>query len=222
MNAVAKIETKDVAVATPAYLLQMAVQQGADLDKHRIVERVFELDVANLTRTRESLDRDRFWGAVAALGRASDILVVGGGATAGPALYLAHSLKVMGLDARSALDGGIPLTLELVQLKPTSVFVGISVWRYLTATVHAMEEAQSRGATRIAITDSVVSPIAQRADIALQVGTDGVAHALSLTSVMSVINGLIAALSFERPEETARALQQVDAAYRAGKLLSTE
>lgn len=33
MNAVAKIETKDVAVATPAYLLQMAVQQGADLDK---------------------------------------------------------------------------------------------------------------------------------------------------------------------------------------------
>jgi len=32
----------------------------------------------------------------------------------------------------------------------------------------------------------------------------------------------VVAVSFERPEETARAVREVDAAYRQGKLLFTE
>ena len=212
-----------VRTSLPTYVNKIQrMEQSGSPDKNQLIERVFELDVQNLTRTRELLDQERFWAAVAALGKASDILVVGGGSSAGPALYLAHSLKVMGLDARSVVDGGIPLALELVRLKPTSVFVGLSVWRYVAETVHAMEQAQVRGATRIAITDSIVSPIAQRADYAFQVGTDGAAHALSLTSVMALINAFIAAVSLKRPQQTTRALQEVDAAYRAGKLLATE
>ena len=212
-----------VRTSLPTYVNKIQrMEQSGSPDKNQLIERVFELDVQNLTRTRELLDQERFWAAVAALGKASDILVVGGGSSAGPALYLAHSLKVMGLDARSVVDGGIPLALELVRLKPTSVFVGLSVWRYVAETVHAMEQAQARGATRIAITDSIVSPIAQRADYAFQVGTDGAAHALSLTSVMALINAFIAAVSLKRPQQTTRALQEVDAAYRAGKLLATE
>ena len=212
-----------VRTSLPTYVNKVQrMEQSGSPDKNQLIERVFELDAQNLTRTREVLDQERFWAAVAALGKASDILIVGGGSSAGPALYLAHSLKVMGLDARSVVDGGIPLALELVRLKPTSVFVGLSVWRYVAETVHAMEQAQVRGATRIAITDSIVSPIAQRADYAFQVGTDGAAHALSLTSVMALINAFIAAVSLKRPQQTTRALQEVDAAYRAGKLLATE
>jgi DNA-binding MurR/RpiR family transcriptional regulator len=128
----------------------------------------------------------------------------------------------MGLNARYILASGIPLALELTALKSTSVLVAISVWRYVAETVLAMERAEGAGATRIAITDSLVSPIAQRADYAFQVATDGVAHSLSLTSMLSLINAFVAALSLERPEETARALRDVDAAYRQGKLVLTE
>ncbi|MBI4787823.1 MAG: MurR/RpiR family transcriptional regulator [Chloroflexi bacterium] len=213
-----------VRASLPTYVNKVQqIEQGRGIpDKQHLAERVFGLDIQNLTRTRESLDQERFWAAVAALGKASDILVVGGGTSAGTALYLAHSLKVMGLEARAVLDGGIPLALELVRLKPTSVFIGISVWRYVAETIHAMEQAASRGATRIAITDSIVSPLAQRADYAFQVATDGAAHALSLTGAVALINAFIAALSFERPAQTTRALQEVDAAYRTGKLLATE
>ncbi len=207
----------------PTYVNKVQrMEQGETLEKDRLIERVFGLDIENLTRTRELLESTRFWAAVKALGKARQILVVGGGSSTGPAYYLAHSLRVMGLDARCVVGGGIPLALELVRLEPASVLVGISVWRYVAETAHAMEEAERRGATRIAITDSIVSPIAQRADYAFQVGTDGAAHALSLTSSMSLINAIIAAISLERPQETSRALQQVDAAYRAGKLLAME
>jgi DNA-binding MurR/RpiR family transcriptional regulator len=192
------------------------------LAKEETAARVFELDLQNLKRTLDSLDQNRFKAAVAVLAAASDILIVGAGLSSGPALYLAHSLKVMGLNVRYVLSSGIPLALELATLKPTSVLIAIGVWRYVTGTVLALERAQSVGATRIAITDSVVSPLAQRADYAFQVATDGAAHALSLTSTMSLVNTFIAALSFKRPGKTARALREVDAAYRQGKLLMME
>ncbi len=184
-----------------------------------IAQRVFELDAQNLSKTIDLLNSARFWSAIRALAKASDILVVAGGLSAGPALYLTHSLTVMGLRARAALNGGIPLALELVSLKKTSAVIGISVWRYVADTVAAMERAQSIGATRVAISDSIVTPIAQRADYAFQIATDGAAHSLSLTSMLALMNAFIAALSFTRPKETARALRQVDAAYRRGKLV---
>lgn len=184
-----------------------------------IPQRVFERDTHNLNSTLNVLDQERFEAATRAIARASNILVVAGGLSAGPALYLAHSLTVMGFDARAALNGGIPLALELLRLEPKSVLIGISVWRYVADTVAALEHAQRSGATRIAITDSLVAPIAQHANYAFQIATEGVAHSLSLTSVLALINAFVAALAFTRSKQVARALRQVDAAYRRGKLV---
>jgi DNA-binding MurR/RpiR family transcriptional regulator len=213
-----------VRASLPTYLakVEQLEKDHQALDKSQTPERVFQLNIQNLRRTIENLDPERFAAAVAALGRASDIVVIAAGISAAPALYLAHSLKVMGLNANPVINGGIPLALALTTLKPTSVMIGIGVWRYIAETVYAMERAQRMGATRIAITDSIVSPLAQRADFAFQVATDGAAHALSHTSTMALIDALIAALSLARPEETARALRELDAAYRAGKLLFVE
>lgn len=213
-----------VRAGLPTYLhkVEQLERGNGFLAKQDAVARVFELDIQNLKRTADWLDQHRFRAAVARLGKASDILVVGAGLSSAPTLYLAHSLKVMGLNVRHALSSGIPLALELAALRPTSVLVAISVWRYVADTVLAMERAEQVGATRIAITDSVVSPIAQRADYAFQVATEGATHSLSLTGMLTVINAFIAALSLERPEQTARALREVDAAYRRGKLVLTE
>lgn len=208
----------------PTYVnkVQQMKQGRGIIGKREVARRVFELDAQNLNRTSASLNLDHFHTAVATLAKARDILVVAGGLSASPALYLAHSLTVMGFNARAVLNGGIPLALELTHLKPSTVLIAISIWRYVAETVQAMEHAKRIGAPRIAITDNLVSPLAQYADYAFQVATDGAAHALSLTSAMSLSNAFIAALSFAHPAKTARALRQVDAAYRAGKLLLTE
>ncbi len=213
-----------VRAGLPTYLHRVEqMEKGrGDLAKRDAVRRVFELDAQNLKRTADAIDRKRFQAAVAALNRASDILVVGAGLSSAPTLYLAHSLRVMGMNVRHVVSSGIPLALELAALTPTSALVAISVWRYVSETVLAVERAQSIGATRIAITDSAVSPIAQRAEYAFQVATEGAAHSLSLTGMLAILNAFIAALSFQRPEQTARALREVDAAYRQGKLVLTE
>lgn len=213
-----------VRAGLPTYLakVQQLERNGHSADKSHTLERVFDLDIQNLQRTLQAVDPERFSAVLAALCRAHDVLVVGSGISAAPALYFAHSLKVMGLNARSIANGGIPLALELTTLGPDSVVIAIGVWRYVATTAEALEHAQRVGATRVAITDSLVSPLAQRADHAFQVATDGVAHALSLTGTMALVNAFIAALSFERPAETTRALREVDAAYREARLLLTD
>ncbi len=184
--------------------------------------RVFELDSQNIRRTAEALAPERFDAAVAALSRASDILIVGSGISAAPAVYFSHLLTTMGLNARAATSGGIPLATELVKLRSSSVLVAISVWRYIAETVLAMDRAAQAGSTRIAISDSPVSPLATRADYAFHTVTLGAAHSRSITAAMTLVNAFIVALADARPEETAQALRAIDSAYRDASLLSSE
>lgn len=211
----------NVRATIPTYLRAVQGLERGDgrLSQDELTKRVFDLDCQNIRRTAELLPSDRFQAAVAALSKASDILVIGAGLSAAPVVYFGHSLNVMGLNARTVTGGGIPLAAELVKLKPTSVLVAFSIWRYVAETVRAMDRAASAGATRIAISDSVVSPLAQRADLAFQVATPGAAHSLSITAAISLVNAFVAALASARPEETARALREIDSAYREGKLV---
>jgi DNA-binding MurR/RpiR family transcriptional regulator len=211
----------DMRAAIPAHLRAVHRLEKGDgqVDQDVLSNRVFELDSQNIQRTAEALPADRLEAAVAAICKANDILVVGSGITAAPAVYFGHLLNSMGLNARAVTCGGIPLARELVKINSSSVVVAISIWRYVAEIVLVMDHATSAGATRIAISDSPVSPIAQRADFAFQAVTLGVAHSRSITSVMTLVNAFIAALADARPEETARALRDLDSLYRNAKLL---
>jgi DNA-binding MurR/RpiR family transcriptional regulator len=179
-----------------------------------LLARVCAADIANINRTMEQVDAEIFRAAVVELDGATGILVVGEGLAAPPALFLANSLKVMGLPICAVTTGGAPLSLEISSLKPSDVLVAISLWRYSRATVEAMRWARELGAKSIAITDSEVSPLAQLADYSFVASTNGIAHSSSPVAPISLINGLIAALSFRRPQRTVAALRRVDAARR--------
>jgi DNA-binding MurR/RpiR family transcriptional regulator len=97
--------------------------------------------------------------------------------------------------------------------------VGMSMWRYVRSTLEALQQAKARGARTIAITDSVVSPLARQADYAFEVATIGVAHNLSLTALMALLNALIAGVSLRDTARTAASLTQVDQEFYARNLL---
>jgi len=183
-----------------------------------LLARVCAADISNIKRTMESVDPETFETAVSEIGRATSILVVGEGLSAPPALFFAHSLKVMGFPVQAMTTGGAPLSLEVSTLKPGDLLVGIGLWRYSRETVEAMQRAKEIGIKGIAITDSEVSPLAQLADYAFVASTYGVAHSSSPIALISLINALVAALSFRRPQQTLAALRKVDAA-RKGQLL---
>jgi DNA-binding MurR/RpiR family transcriptional regulator len=187
-----------------------------------VLARVFATDIGNIKHTMELVDPATFDAAVAEIGRATGILVVGAGLSAPPALFLAHSLKVMGFPVQVVTTGGVPLSLELGALKPSDLLIGIGFWRYFRETVDAMYWAREVGTKRIAITGSEVSPLAQLADYAFVATADSVGHSVSPIATISLVNAFVAALSFGRPQQTLAALRNVDAAYRESKLLLEE
>lgn len=187
-----------------------------------VPQQVFHTDINNIERTASSLSAAQLDAALQAMIEADRILVVGSGLSTAPALFLAHSLKVMGFDAHATVDGGLSLAVETAQLNPDTLLIAIDLWRYVRSSIDAVHAARRQGASVMAITDSVVSPLAQVADFAFEVATDGVAHSLSPTAVMALLNVFIAALSYRVPEQAMQALRRVDDAYRKRNLLITE
>jgi len=215
--------------------LQAAIRQGfphavatfrrieerlaSPIPKDDVLARVFAADIENIKRTMEYISPETFESAVAEIVQASDVLVAGDGASATPALFLGHSLKMMGFRAQVATAGGTSLPLELSALGPGDLLIAISFRRYLRPTVEAVSRAREAGAKVIAITDSELSPLAQTADHVFLVVTEGVAHSASLVVPLSLINAFIAALAFRRPQQTLSALRNVDAAYKDSQIL---
>lgn len=186
-----------------------------------IPQRTFAVDAQNLSRTANALSETNYAAVIDLLLTARKVSVVAAGVAAAPALFLAYSLRVIGLDAHALLDGDVALGVNIAHLGVGDVVVGVSVWRYIRSTVEAVISAKANGARTVAITDSVVSPLARAADYAFEVATDGVAHSLSVTAMMTLINALVAGVSLKDPQRTSQALQRVDQHFLTHGLLIT-
>jgi DNA-binding MurR/RpiR family transcriptional regulator len=189
------------------------------LPESDLLAQVCATDIGNIKHTMELVDTDTFESAVTEIAQATAILVIGEGLSAPPALFFAHSLKVMGFPVRVVTTGGAPLSLALSALRASDLLVGISFWRYFRETVEALYWVREIGVKRIVITDSELSPIAQLADHVFVAASDGVAYSSSPVASLSLINAFVAALSFQRPQQVRTALHNVDAAYRKNRLL---
>lgn len=182
-------------------------------------QQVFYTDINNIERTASSLSEESLNAALDAILKAKRILVIGAGLSYAPVAFLAHSLKVMGFDALAVQGEGLQSAVEISRIKPDDLMIAIDLWRYVRLTVNAVSQAKDIGAPVIAITDSIVSPLAQMADIAFEIATEGIAHSLSITALMSLLNVFVAMLADRVPEQVYESLKRVDAAYRGNDLL---
>jgi len=180
---------------------------------------VFYTDIKNIEQTAISLSEESLNAALDAIQKAQRILVIGAGLSSAPVTFLAHSLKVMGFDALDIHREGLQSAVEMARIKSDDLLIAVDLWRYVRMTVNAVSQAKETGVPVIVITDSVVSPLAQKADIAFTIATEGVAHSLSITALMSLLNVIVATLADRVPEQVYASLQRVDAAYRGNDLL---
>ena len=182
-------------------------------------QQVFYTDIKNIERTASNLSEEKLDEALDAILKAKRILVIGAGLSHASVIYLAHSLKVMGFEVITIRSEGLQSAVELSGMKPGDLMFAIDLWRYVRMTVNAVEQAKENGIPVIAITDSVVSPLAQMADIAFEVATEGIVHSLSLTALMSLLNVFIALLADRIPEQVYQSLKRVDESYQSNNLL---
>lgn len=209
----------------PSYLRAMdriQARLAEQQDSDGVPQSVFRTDIHNIQRTAKNLDEEILSAAVEALVKAKRILVIGAGLSTSAALFLAHSLKIIGLDARANTNEGLSLAADLAQLQKDDLLFAIGLWRYARSTVNAVSKSKNAQAKVITITDSVVSPLARVADYAFEVSIEGLSYSLSMVGLMSLLNVIIVAISYGIPEQTLCSLRSVESAYSENDLLVLE
>ena len=186
------------------------IQLTGDLQPNDVLRSVLKSDVSNIRATIDSIDNASFNAAINALLEAKKVYIVGLMSAAPLAQFLAYYLGFV-MDNVVMVSGAMGNIYEdLFRISSEDVCIGISFPRYSNRTIDALAFARGKDATIIAITDSVSSPIAEKAEHALIARSDMAGFADSLVAPLSLINAIIVACSLRRREQVSNTLSQLE------------
>ena len=186
------------------------IQLTGDLQPNDVLRSVLKSDVSNIRATIDLIDNASFNAAINALLEAKKVYIVGLMSAAPLAQFLAYYLGFV-MDNVVMVYGAMGNIYEdLFRISSEDVCIGISFPRYSNRTIDALDFARGKGATIIAITDSVSSPIAEKAEHALIARSDMAGFADSLVAPLSLINAIIVACSLRRREQVSNTLSQLE------------
>ncbi|WP_375398964.1 MurR/RpiR family transcriptional regulator [uncultured Sphingomonas sp.] len=151
------------------------------------------LAINNLLHVLSAADLEA---AVDAIVKAAAVHVVGFRRSFPVASYLAYSL--LQAEKRTFfIDGVGGLERQQAQaVRRDDLLIAVSFQPYAEETVAIVEEARNRGATVLAISDSLVSPIAKPAQIVLQVRESEIRKFRSLSASMCLAQALVINYAF--------------------------
>ena len=185
-------------------------EMTSDMDHAQVLNKVLRADMQNIRATLDELDIDAFERAVDRIIEARQIYVLGLRASAPIAEFFVHYLKFIFPNVRVVTSGVSDVFEQLSRIEEGDLLIGLSFPRYTRRTVEAMEFAQSRGASLIALTDGPLSPLHSAADICLMARSDMASFVDSFAAPLSLINALIVALGQRRRQEVKEYFERME------------
>ena len=91
--------------------------------------------------------------------------------------------------------------------------MGISFPRYSKRVAKSLKYASDRGATVVAITDTMLSPLAEHAEHILLAKSDMVSFVDSLVGPLALINALIVTVAITKKAEVAKNLHDLESIW---------
>ncbi|MDK2882645.1 MAG: hypothetical protein PWP58_981 [Bacillota bacterium] len=176
-----------------------------------VAREILTTDLENLRRTLQELSDAEFNAAVDAIIAAADIYVLGSRSAYCLALFLAFYLQMVGKRVRVVPQGVSSIFEELAMVRPEDLVIGISFPRYSRLTVEGFAYARDRGAKTLALTDSILSPLAPLADITLMAQSNLGSFIESFAAPLSMINALVTAVGRRDKEKTLACLDELEA-----------
>lgn len=208
--------------------LQESVQQELSQQLRPAVERIraqtatsplgraAAVEANNVTATLEAVDPATFERAARHLADPRHrVLVLAGDASLGVATAIAGELDLVRKGVQ--LLGGSPVAVgrDLARIAPGDVVLAIELRRYERWVLAAAADAVERGASLVAVTDSLLSPLAERASEAFVAAAAGTGPFDSHVGILALGNALVADVALRlRATATAR-LDAVEEAWAA-------
>ena len=166
-----------------------------------VVSMVLHADAEKLRQTNETVSRENFQNAVAAILKAKRVFVIGVRSSSALASFMGYYLNYMFENVHIVTtSGGSEMFEKLVNVEAGDVVIAFSFPRYSTTTVKGAQYCRSVGAQVVALTNSNLSPLAQHSDYVLVAKSDMVSLVDSLVAPLSLVNALLVALASGRKE----------------------
>ena len=176
-----------------------------------ILSMVLQSDIEKIRTTLEEVDKTAFQGAVDAILGAKNIYILGVRSSAAIATFLSFYFNLMFDNVHHIhTSSNAEMFEQKIGIDKDDVVIGISFPRYSSRTVKAMKFAYDRGATVIALTDSLAAPIARNATHTLIAMSDMVSLVDSLVAPLSVVNALIVACSYRKEEAISKTFANLE------------
>jgi DNA-binding MurR/RpiR family transcriptional regulator len=184
------------------------------------IGRHLQLELDNVATTLRALDGPALAEVVAALS-ATDrrVFVLSGDASLGVARQLVGDLQALRDDVQLLEGNDVAVRRSAALLRPTDVVVTIDLRRYDTWVVDTAATAHSSGAWCVAITDSLLSPLAGVAQRTLIVAAAGGGPFDSHVGTLALANVLIAGVADGLRAVATDRLDRAESAWQASGAL---
>jgi DNA-binding MurR/RpiR family transcriptional regulator len=171
---------------------------------------VLKSDMENIRATLEKINPDVFEEIVNNIFKAKRIYILGLRSSTTLAEFLGFYLNLI-LDNVKVVSRGISDIFEqMLSITSEDLVIGIGFPRYSTRTIDALSYAQKKGTKVVAITDSVLSPLASKADYTLVAQSNMASFVDSLVAPLSVINALIIAVGLREKDKISESFSELE------------
>ena len=175
---------------------------------------VLKADMENIRATLEKINEKTFEDIINAIFEARTIYIIGLRSSNTLAEFLAFYLNLFLDNVRSVHQGYSDIFEQMIKINEKDIVIGIGFPRYSQKTIEALEFAKERGAKVCVITDSLLSPLAARADLSLIAQSNMASFVDSLVAPLSVINAVIVAVGMKKKEQVGEILGTLEEIWK--------
>ncbi|WP_024613672.1 MurR/RpiR family transcriptional regulator [Clostridium sp. Ade.TY] len=185
---------------TTVQRLELSNEYISDSDS---LKGVLKADIENIRATLEKINPVVFEEVVNEIFKANNIYILGLRSSTAVAEFLGFYLNIILQNVRTVRYGISDIFEQMINVKEGDLVIGIGFPRYASKTIAALDFSKNKGAKVVALTDSLISPLAAKADLTLIAQSNMASFVDSLVAPLSLINALIIAVGMREKENIA-------------------
>jgi len=180
------------------------------MTQENALKSVLKADMENIRATLEKINHQTFEDVVNSLFKARKIYIIGLRGSSALAEFLAFYLNLILDNVKVVAYGVSDIFEQMLNVDEQDIVIGIGFPRYATRTIEALAFARSKNANIVAITDSLLSPLAANANYTLIAQSNITSFVDSLVAPLSVINALIIAVGLREKEKISKTFSTLE------------
>ncbi len=203
--------------------LRPATERIREASKGDVLSQTAAREAENVRRTLAGVDRDAFAMAVEHLAESTRaVRIVAGDAEAGIATFLVDALDLLRPQVQRVSGSPTAVARQLAHARRGDVLVAVDLRRYERWVLDAAALAHGVGMVVIAITDSVLSPLARQASATFVITAEGAGPFDSHVGTLALVNALTTGVARRLRRPASTRLDRVEQAWHAVDALTDQ